>query len=124
MDIKEFAKKLDNRQYGYPQFSKEELETAKENGFVIVCGASDDLMDFYGAISDEGGCFNGGTIRFNINGIVEQGPNTTDRSIEALWCKKDDITWAYETDVPHETFMIYEDNDKFCRGIVFKIEDV
>ena len=36
MDIKEFAQMLDNREYGYPQFTKEEIQIAKENGFVIV----------------------------------------------------------------------------------------
>ena len=35
MDIKEFAKLISGKERGYPQFTKEEIVTAKENGFVI-----------------------------------------------------------------------------------------
>lgn len=55
MDIKEFAKSISGKEYGYPQFTKEEIEAARKNGFVIVYGCSDDLMEFEGAIQDEGG---------------------------------------------------------------------
>ena len=34
------------------------------------------------------------------------------------------IAWTYRTDIPHETFMIYEDGEPYCRGIVFNIDDV
>lgn len=44
MTLKEFAKKLNGREYSYPQFTNEDLAIAKENGFIIVSGASDDLM--------------------------------------------------------------------------------
>ncbi len=133
MDIKEFAKSISGKEYGYPQFTKEEIETAKENGFVIVYGASDDLMEFEGAIRDEGGCFDGGEVFFNREGILyeiggsrEWKPNI----IKAIWCdgEKDkdgkEITWTYKTDIPHETFMIYEDREPYCRGIVFSIDDL
>lgn len=65
MDIKEFAKSISGKEYGYPQFTKEEIETAKENGFVIVYGCSDDLMEFEGAIRDEGCCFDGERVYFS-----------------------------------------------------------
>lgn len=71
---------------------KEEIETAKENGFVIVYGCSDDLMEFEGAIQDEGGCFGGGRVYFNKTEVCQ---DETDRSafdnysncITALWCE-------------------------------------
>lgn len=132
MDIKEFAQMLDGRQYAYPQFTEEELQIAKENGFVIVYGASDDLMEFEGAIYDEAGCYEGGEVWFNRHGVTADEPNTTaDKCINALWCDKDAlddkgqvITWTYKTDIPHETFMIYEDDEPYCRAIVFRLEDV
>ena len=124
MEIKEFAQMIDGKQYGYPQFTKEELQIAKDNGFVIVCGASDDLMEFYGAITDEGDCYDGGEVWFNKDRVVDAPATTGDRCIEALWCKEDDITWTYKTDIPHETFMIYEDDEAYCRGIVFSINDL
>ena len=132
MDIKEFAKSISGKEYGYPQFTKEEIEIAKENGFVIVYGASDDLMEFEGAIQDEGGCFDGGEAYFNRKGVLyevvgsrEDVPNI----INAVWDRDEDengkmITWTYETEIPHETFMIYEDGEPYCRGIVFSIDDV
>lgn len=104
---------------------------AKENGIVIVYGASDDLMEFGGAIRDEGGCFEGGEVWIDKNGVVDASATTGARCIEALWCDKealDDngsiITWIYKTDIPHETFMIYENGESYCRGIVFSIDDM
>lgn len=131
MNIKEYAEMLNGREYGYPQFTKEEIQIAKENGFVIVYGASDDLMEFDGAIYEEAGCFDGGKVYFNKIGAVFDEEFENSKCIEALWCDdeiKDEngglITWTYKTDIPHETFMIYEDGESYCRGIVFSIDDV
>jgi len=66
MTLKEFAQKLNGREYNWPQFTKEDLAIAKENGFIIVSGASDDLMEIDGAINDEGDCFDGGTLKLDI----------------------------------------------------------
>lgn len=131
--LKAFAKMIDGREHNYPQFTKEEIEAAKANGFVIVYGASDDLIEFEGAICDEGGCYEGGNIFFNRKGILyeiggsrEWEPNI----IKAVWCggEKDEngkeITWTYETVIPHETFMIYKYEEPYCRGIIFSIDDV
>ncbi len=131
MDIKEFAKSISGKEYGYLQFTKEEIETAKENGFVIVYGASDDLMEFEGAVQDEGGCFDGGDVYFNKNEVCQdrEKAGSYPYCITAIWGRDEDengriITWTYETDIPHETFMIYEDGEPYCRGIVFRIEDL
>ncbi len=130
MNIKEFAKSISGKEYGYPQFTKEEIETAKQNGFVIVCGASDDLMEFEGAIQDEGGCFDGGDVYFNKNEVCQDSEKESDypNRITALWCEDEDngkpICWSYRTDILHETFMIYEGGEPYCRGIIFSIEDL
>ncbi len=129
MDIKKFAKSISGKDYGYPQFTKEEIETAKENGFVIVYGASDYLMEFEGAIRDEVGCYEGGTAWISGDIITDDAISLSDKPIKAIWCggerDKDGqvITWTYETEIPHETFMIYEDGEPYCRGIVFSIND-
>ena len=129
MDIKEFAKSISGKEYGYPQFTKEEIETAKENGFVIVYGCSDDLMEFEGAIQDEGDCYLGGELYFNKSGIAKGGMRLPSSKINAVWDRDEDekgnmITWTYETEIPHETFMNYEGGEPYCRGIVFSIDDV
>ncbi len=132
MTLKKFAQMLDGREYDYLQFTSEEIQIAKENGFVIVCGVSDDLMEFEGAIRDDGGCFEGGEVFFNKTGVVfpegDEQPNNCSQ-ITALWCKEKDengtpATWAYQTDIPHETFKIWEDGELYCIGIVFSIADV
>lgn len=35
MTLKEFAQTLNEREYNWPQFTKEDLAIAKENGFII-----------------------------------------------------------------------------------------
>ena len=129
MTLKEFAQKLNGREYNYPQFTKEDLAIAKENGFIIVFGASDDLMEIKGAINDEGDCFDGGTLKLDISDgkFVDSDEDESFDviAIEALWCKGHDdemnvIPWTYATSVPHEKFMIYEDGKPYCQGIVFQ----
>lgn len=131
VDIKEFAKSISGKERDYPQFTKGEIQTAKENGFVIVYGESDDTIEFRGAIDSEGDCYGGDKVYFNRDEVCradeeEDYPNW----INAIWCggEKDDsgleITWTYETEIPHETFMIYGEGEPFCRGIVFRVEDL
>ena len=131
MDIKEFANMINGKEYRYPQFTKEEIQTAKDNGFVIVYGASDDLMELDGAIYDEAGCLDGGKVYFDRNGVATSKDDKKPNMIEALWCddniKGNDgsvIPWTYKTNIPHETFMIYEDEENYCKGIVFSINNV
>lgn len=130
LDIKEFAKSINGREYSYSQFTEEELETAKENGFVIVYGASDDLMEFEGAMRNEGYCCEGGNVYFNKNGVIDDNDVTSfDKCIKAIWRGEEDddgqkIAWTYETEIPHETFMIYDGGEPYCEGIVFSIDTV
>lgn len=106
MDKKELARLINGREYGYEPF-RDVWQVAKEAGLVIVSGASDDLMEFY------------------------QDDSKRANYIEAFWCDKtafdengNIIAWTYKTDIPHETFMIYEDGAPYCRGIVFNLADV
>ena len=47
------------------------------------------------------------------------------KTIEAVWCDNaSGASWSYKTDIPHETFNIYEDGELFCVGIVFSVEDL
>jgi len=129
MNKKELAQIIDGREFGY-DFLFDVREEAKENDLVIVSGASDDLMEFDGAIDDEGGCFRGGKVFFDRTGVSPDGSELAN-SIEAFWCDKSAldkngniITWTYKTSIPHETFMIYENGEPHLRGIVFDLADV
>lgn len=131
MTLAEFAEKLNGRENTYPLFTTEEIQMAKDNGFVIVYGASDDLMEFEGVIRDEGDCYEGGPVYFTKDRVIfEELPNYDHANcIMARWCKDKNengiiISWTYETDIPHETFMVYEDGEPYCRGIVFSVNNL
>jgi hypothetical protein len=111
MTLKEFAQMLDGREY-LNEITKEEEALAKELGFVVVFGYSDDNAELRGAIDDEIGCFDGGKLEHKDLPDV----------IYAKWCDAEiKYPWSYKTTIPHETFRIYEDGDYWCVGIVCDI---
>ena len=123
--VKEIAEKLNGIAYG--ENIRDIEAEAKEHGIVIVMGASDDLMEFSGAIEDEGGCYDGGEVYFDRDGVSQ---DDTERAnvIVSVWCGKtadgQEASWVYETDIPHEKFYVYEDEEVYCEGIVFSVEDL
>jgi hypothetical protein len=132
LDIFEFAKLLDGREIGN-EITPAEEKQAKELGFVVVYGYSDDNAEFVGAISDEVGCYDGGKIYLDKTGILEaceeeckyyKAAKEACKAIEAVWCGEGDYSWAYETDIPHAEFEILEEGEKYCRGIVFDINSL
>jgi hypothetical protein len=115
--------------------SKELWAKMEESGLVAVFGASDDLMEFRGAIDDEVGCYNGGVAYVTRVGLLTNPCDSDDRcphwpalkaaatKIKALW-DIDGFSWRYETSIPHVTFVIKEDSENYCEGIVFALADV
>lgn len=137
MNAKELAKKLDGSEYPFdcaPSL-KQTKEQAKADNLVIVYGASDDLMEFDGAIYDEIGAYGGGEAYLNQNGLIVNKCDCDDcpyfktlmagaQKIEALWLEDGEISWKYKTDIPHEVFNIMEDEEIYCTGIVFSLDDL
>lgn len=140
MDTTELAARLNNSEYPVA-IPKELSAEAKAAGLVIVFGRSDDLMEFEGAIQDEIGCWDGGTVYVDTEGLLPDFETLKDegdqarlrdwfrrephrRAIEALWCVEDKYSWTYWTDIPHETFDVLEDGKPYCRGIVFRLSDL
>ena len=132
-DMSDFAKMLNGIEY--LEERKEMWGAAKEKGYVVVFGYSDDNIEFRGAIDDEIGAFGGRTVFFAKDGKISEN-NEGEHYIHAAWYGKvgaktilktfrimdddgDLIPWTYDTNIPHEEFMMYEDGDPFCRGIVF-----
>lgn len=135
MNIKDFAALLNGREYR-EEISEMEEKLAKDNGFVVVFGASDDCMEFRGAIYNEIGCYEGREVYLTPDKeLLVSSCEDCDKcryfkkalencvSIKALWCNSD-WCWTYETQIPHETFEIYEDGDPYCKGIVFDLKQV
>lgn len=133
MEIKELAALLNGNEL-YGEVTEELAKKAKESGLVIVFGASDDLMEFEGAICDEIGCYEGGTAYFNNKGLLTsecdedncpyfEEIKKTAKTIEACF-DEEGYTFIYKTDIPHETFEIMERGEKYCRGIVFSMDSL
>lgn len=135
---KKLAAQLNGSEYPL-RVSNELAEQAKSSGLVIVYGASDDLMEFRGAIYDELYVNDGGTALVDAEGLLPANADDLDtdedraryyyrkgkaKTIDALWCKEPEYSWTYHTAIPHETFEVVEDGQPYCRGIVFALADL
>ena len=108
MTLKEFAEMLYNREYGN-EITKEEEQLAKELGFVVVFGYSDDNIEFRGAVDEEIGLYESG----EIGNELLPAPIFADLFPEDIGC-----TWAFGTSLPHEEFHVFEGDYLYCVGIV------
>lgn len=129
----EAAKQLDGNQYT-KEGSKELFEAMKAAGLVAVFGASDDLIEFRGAVDDEGGAWGGATAYLTNAGLLANDCDNDNcphfaqlkrraATIDAKWGERG-FSWTYETAIPHAKFIIKEDGENYCEGIVFALADV
>ena len=125
--------------FSYPfDLPKQLVQAAYDAGLVVVFGASDDPMEFRGAIADELEAYGGTTVLMTADGIFENDTchsqcryfaqakalaQQQGKTIEAC-CEQEGYSWIYLTTIPHVTFDIIEDGEKYCRGIVFVLADV
>jgi hypothetical protein len=126
MNAETLAKKLNGREYG-SEITREEATEAKVCGLVVVYGASDDLMEFEGAIYDEADCYEGGKAYVSSEGKLVK--KKSGQAIKATWCPRDGegnvyASWLIDTDIPHHKFDIMEDGELYCRGLIFSLSDV
>lgn len=131
--VQEAAAKLDGGQYR-KEGSPELFAAMKAAGLVAVFGASDDLVEFRGAVYDEANAYEGGTAYFTPAGLLKNDCDDEDcphferakkaaTPVEALWAEGG-FFWRYETMIPHAKFVIKEDDELYCEGIVFALKDV
>jgi len=133
-------------EYSRDVVSHEIADQAKAAGILIVYGASDDLIEFDGAWSDEAGAGENTEVMIDATGVLPSWETVKDeddeeqaaewhvrkrgaRIITTLWGPKDDAgneyaSWAYKTDIPHSTFDVMEDGELYCRGIVLAVADL
>ena len=135
MNAKQWAKRLNGREYGN-ELSREEEQQANADGVLIIYGYSDDNIELRGVIRDEVGAYNGTTFRVDSTGILPTWEQMQDgdfredeveeyfkrklgglRTVKAEW-SKDGYSWLISIDCHFEPFEIMEEGDKFCRGIV------
>lgn len=129
----EAAAQLNASKYG-DEGSPQLFRAMKDARLVAVFGASDDLMEFRGAIDDEIGAYNGTTAYLTSNGLLENDCENDDcphfkklkktaATIKAIW-DRGGVSWQYETEIPHAKFIVNEDGEAYCSGIVFALADV
>ncbi len=131
--LEQIAAQFDGREYPFDP-TKDEEKYLSAIGVVMVYGASDDLMEFRGAINDETGASDGSEAFISKGDLIEVHDDCEckfcgykamvagARKITAHWCPSTGHSWTYTTDIPHATFEIMEDGDKYCRGIVFDLK--
>lgn len=132
MTKEDLAGMLNGREYG-SEITEAEDAAAREAGLVVVFGASDDLMEFRGSIHDESGAYCGEEAYITREGMFEEcdeeckyskAAKDQAKCIKAVWRDEMSLTeptWSYKTDIPHATFLIYEEGTQYCRGIVFDL---
>jgi hypothetical protein len=148
MSPQEFAARINGRQY-LSELTAEETRLAKSLGLVVIYGASDDLLEFDGAISEELGANDGTEARVGQYGLLkdfeELHSNTEEEAdfeayfrhkasgfaiVKAVWCPTKPgesepwASWSIETTVPHATFDVMEGGELFCRGVVLRLADL
>lgn len=124
MTAKEFAQKLNGRRY-MEEISKEETLAAEENSLVIVFGNSDDLIELRGAIHDEFDAYDGGDCFVSPDGRSSGSQEPGFTKISARWNNDPKLPcWTYETEIPHETFLILDEDNAYCEGIVFALDNI
>lgn len=132
---KELAGRLNGRQY-LCEMTREDETFAKEHGLIVLFGYSDDNVEIRGAFNEEVDAYDGTTILLTKDGILEDPAcckrdcpyykmaAKSAKSIDAIWNGGDGYPWTFKTDLPHETFEIFEDDYKICRGIIVSTDDL
>lgn len=126
----ELAKMLDNCQYRN-ELAGVDMDLVIKSNLVIVHGASDDLVEFRGAIDDELGGWGGATIFINRSGVVRNDCDSdccpyfqpSGRKIEAI-SGADGVMWTYQSDIEHIEFNVLDGTDLYCKGIVFSLDEI
>ena len=132
MTLREFANLMNHAERG----EEDQFEgLAKENNFVYCFGASDDLLEIRGAVNDEVSAWGAGEAYFTSRGLFDnQGcehdedgcqyflaARAAAKKVVANW-DTDGWPWLLTSDIPHEEFVILEDGQPFCRGLVFALD--
>lgn len=136
MKKEDLAKLLDGREIG-SELSGAEEKQAKAAGLVVVFGASDDLMEFRGAINDEQGGGDEIDALVDAHGLLperSQIDSDDDDKLEDYFSRKktaakitgsfDTGGWTFKTAIPHAKFKIMEDGEVYGGGLVFSMADL
>lgn len=135
MTAKELSEMLSGREYGM-EITKDEERQAADAGLLVLYSHSDDNVEIAGAYNDEVGAYDGAVVHLTKTGVLQEPDcgqedcpyyataRDATKSVQAVWHNNGGPCWTFETDIPHETFNIYDDGELFCVGIVLSVEDL
>jgi hypothetical protein len=95
---------LNRREYG-KEITHAESRMLRESGLVAVFGASDDLIEFRGAIDDELGAYGGASILLTADGILAEcdddcvhyrNARRAAVPVKAIWDDGSGWAWKYQ----------------------------
>jgi hypothetical protein len=107
---------------------------ARRAGLVVVLGVSQELVKFYGALTDEIDIPEGGAIYFDQDGILPHPDDVAEEDQPAFYARKTfaasidaernthGFEWVFSTVLPYAQFVAANETRQYCRGIVFKLQ--
>lgn len=128
MDAKTAAARLNGSEYR-EEGSRELFAEMKEHRLVAFFGASDDLIEMRGAIYDEAG---EGKVLLTPEGVLTSDCSNDGcpyfaqlkRYASSVTGEFGSDGWDFTTDLPHETFEVLEDGDRYGGGLVIDLDDI
>lgn len=134
MKANELARRLSGIDLG--DIGSEIGHEAAQAGLVVVYGAGRDTVTFIGAVEGEADVPEGGAIHLDADGLLpdvddienDRLPAYYDRKrlsylIDAEW-EKNGFKWSFTTAIPHHRFVITNEGERYCRGIVFDFANI
>lgn len=134
--LKRYAQEINGRQYRQ-EIDSDLRRRLKEDEVVVLYGASDDLLEIDGVFQEEVGAYDGGLFEPVVFGNTDYYDfvaseekqsfleNNNYPYIDMVWSPENsDFSWIIDTNIPHERFIIYEDDDTYCEGVLFYLEDL
>jgi len=134
LTAKRMAEMLGRRVMGN-EITEAEERMARDADLVVVFGYSDDNVELRGAIHDEVAAYNGATVYLSATGLL-QNDCDDDRCphfererkraarFKAKWDDGTGAAWTFDVPWRHYTFEVFEENELFCVGVVFAMQEV
>lgn len=139
MNREQMAALINGREYR-SEITRAEEAQAKASGLIVIFGASDDLLEFRGVVHDEVSAYDGTTALLHAAGVMPEWEDFDEKDDEAMarayfslkprakpiraaW-DTEGYSWVISADIPHATFEIVEDGEKYCQGIVIHVTDL
>ena len=132
MTKEELAARLDGREYR-SETTNVDIVDAMNSGLVMIYGASDDLVELEGTITEEIGVSSRGSefwlFRSGIP-VSECGDDDCPyfkrerEKAELFFVEYTTTGWRFTTSVPHAAFTIFENGEVYGTGIVIDVNDL